>query len=240
MMRGQIGSFDEGRLVVRARWFGQSAFMLSGEKAVFVDPFGDMSAAASRGLQFDYPPIEGVEADLVLVTHEHRDHNAVDVVGGSPAVLRSTPGRFESPVGEVVAVASEHDDAAGTVRGANTIFCFGLDGLRMCHLGDLGQPALRPEQREAIGAVDVLFVPVGGGPTIGGAASADVVRSVAPRLVVPMHYRTPAVNFLEPPEAFLDAFGARVERLEASEAGVEELLGTAAAPTVALLAPPTA
>jgi L-ascorbate metabolism protein UlaG (beta-lactamase superfamily) len=225
---------------MRIRWFGQSAFLLTGERAVFIDPFGDMSAAASRGLQFDYPPIEGVTADLVLVTHEHRDHNAVDVVGGSPTVLRSKAGRLESPVGEVVAVASEHDDAAGTTRGANTIVCFSLDGVRVCHLGDFGQPALRPEQREAIGEVDVVFVPVGAGPTIGGAAAAELVRSLAPRLVVPMHYRTPAVNFLEPPDEFLDALGAPVERLETSETDVEDLLRRADAPTVALFAAPVA
>jgi L-ascorbate metabolism protein UlaG (beta-lactamase superfamily) len=225
---------------MRVRWFGQSAFLLVGQKAVFVDPFGDMSAAAARGLQFDYPPIEGVTADLVLVTHEHGDHNAADVVGGSPVVLRSTAGRLESPLGEVVGVASEHDDMAGTARGPNTIFCFSLDGLRVCHLGDFGQPALRPEQREAIGAVDVLFVPVGGGPTIGGAAAAELVRSLAPRLVVPMHYRTAAVNFLEPPDEFLEAFGLGVQRLDTSEAVADDLLGTADEPTVALLAPPGA
>jgi L-ascorbate metabolism protein UlaG (beta-lactamase superfamily) len=225
---------------MRVRWFGQSAFLLVGQKAVFVDPFGDMSAAAARGLQFDYPPIEGVTADLVLVTHEHGDHNAADVVGGSPVVLRSTAGRLESPLGEVVGVASEHDDMAGTARGPNTIFCFSLDGLRVCHLGDFGQSALRPEQREAIGAVDVLFVPVGGGPTIGGAAAAELVRSLAPRLVVPMHYRTAAVNFLEPPDEFLEAFGLGVQRLDTSEAVAEDLLGTADEPTVALLAPPGA
>jgi L-ascorbate metabolism protein UlaG (beta-lactamase superfamily) len=225
---------------MRVRWFGQSAFLLVGQKAVFVDPFGDMSAAAARGLQFDYPPIEGVTADLVLVTHEHGDHNAADVVGGSPVVLRSTAGRLESPLGEVVGVASEHDDVAGTARGPNTVFCFSLDGLRICHLGDFGQSALRPEQREAIGAVDVLFVPVGGGPTIGGAAAAELVRSLAPRLVVPMHYRTAAVNFLEPPEEFLEAFGLGVQRLDTSEAVADDLLGTADEPTVALLAPPGA
>jgi L-ascorbate metabolism protein UlaG (beta-lactamase superfamily) len=225
---------------MRVRWFGQSAFLLVGQKAVFVDPFGDMSAAAARGLQFDYPPIEGVTADLVLVTHEHGDHNAADVVGGSPVVLRSTAGRLESPLGEVVGVASEHDDMAGTARGPNTIFCFSLDGLRICHLGDFGQPALRPEQREAMGPVDVLFVPVGGGPTIGGVAAAELVRSLAPRLVVPMHYRTAAVNFLEPPDEFLEAFGLGVQRLDTSEAVAEDLLGTADEPTVALLAPPGA
>jgi L-ascorbate metabolism protein UlaG (beta-lactamase superfamily) len=225
---------------MRVRWFGQSAFLLVGQKTVFVDPFGDMSGAAARGIEFNYPPIEGVTADLVLVTHEHGDHNAADAVGGSPVVLRSTAGRLESPLGEVVAVASEHDDVAGTARGPNTVFCFSLDGLRICHLGDFGQPALRLEQREAMGAVDVLFVPVGGGPTIGGVAAAELVRSLAPRLVVPMHYRTAAVNFLEPPDEFLEAFGLGVQRLDTSEAVADDLLGTADEPTVALLAPPGA
>jgi L-ascorbate metabolism protein UlaG (beta-lactamase superfamily) len=222
---------------MRVRWFGQSAFLLVGQKTVFIDPFGDMSGAGARGFQFEYPAIEGVTADLVLVTHEHGDHNGVDVVGGSPVVLRSTAGRLDSPLGEVVAIASEHDDVAGIVRGPNTIFCFSLDGLRVCHLGDFGQPALRPEQREAIGTVDVLFVPVGGGPTIGGVAAAELVRALAPRLVVPMHYRTAAVNFLEPPDEFLEALGLGVERLDTSDVVAEDLLGTPNAPAVALLAP---
>ena len=91
---------------------------------------------------------------------------------------------------EVVAVASEHDDVAGTKRGPNTIFRFTLDGLRVCHFGDFGQSALRPEQQQAIGEVDVLFLPVGGGPTVGGESAAAIVRALRPRLVVPMHYRT--------------------------------------------------
>jgi L-ascorbate metabolism protein UlaG (beta-lactamase superfamily) len=223
---------------MRIRWYGQSAFLLSGEKRVFIDPFGDVSGLASRGLQFDYPAIEGVVADLVLVTHEHGDHNAAEVIGGSPVVIRPTAGRRESPVGEVVAIASEHDEAAGTQRGPNTIFCLSLDGVRVCHMGDFGQPALRPEQREAIGAVDVLMVPVGGGPTIGDGAAAEVVHAIGPRLVVPMHYRTPAVNFLEPPDAFLEALGAPVTRLEESEVEVGDL--PADGPGVTLLAAPGA
>ena len=221
------------------RWFGQSAFLLRGERSVVVDPFGDVSVLATRGLQFDYPPIEGVRADVLLVTHEHADHRGVEAIEGEPLVIRSTAGTFETPIGEVVAIAGEHDDVAGTTRGPNTIFRFALDGLRVCHLGDLGQPALRPEQRAAIGEVDVLFVPVGDGPTIGGRAAADLVRELGPRLVVPMHFRTPAVNFLEPPDAFLEAMGARVETLEASEARAADLLGTAADPTVVLFAVPS-
>ena len=177
-----------------------------------------MEGLAARGLQFDYPPIEGVEADVLLVTHEHGDHNAVEVIGGSPQILRSTAGTFESPIGEVIAIASEHDAVAGTKRGPNTIFCFSLDGLRVCHFGDFGQDELRPAQQQAIGEVDVLFLPVGGGPTVGGEPAAAIVRALRPRLVVPMHYRTDAVNFLDPPDAFLDALGARVERLDGERA----------------------
>ena len=221
------------------RWFGQSAFLLRGERWVVVDPFGDVSVLATRGLQFDYPPIEGVRADVLLVTHEHVDHSGVEAVEGEPLVIRSTAGTFATPIGEVVAIAGEHDDVAGTTRGPNTIFRFALDGLRVCHLGDLGQSALRPEQRAAIGEVDILFVPVGDGPTIGGGAAADLVRELRPRLVVPMHFRTPAVNFLEPPDAFLEAMGARVETLEASEARATDLLGTAADPKVVLFAVPS-
>ncbi len=146
--------------------------------------------AAVRGLEWNYPPISGQSPDLLLVTHEHGDHNGVEGIDGTPTVLRSQAGRFESPVGEVVGIASEHDDVAGTARGANTIFCFSLGDLRVCHLGDLGQPALRPEQRAAIGDVDVLFLPAGGGPTIGGEAAAALARELSPSLVIPMHYRT--------------------------------------------------
>jgi L-ascorbate metabolism protein UlaG (beta-lactamase superfamily) len=221
------------------RWFGQSTFLISGERTVFIDPFGDMDGLAERGLRFDYPPIEGVEADLLLVTHEHVDHNAVEVIGGSPEILRSTAGTFESPVGELIAVASEHDDVAGTVRGPNTIFRFTLDGLRVSHFGDFGQAELRAEQREAIGDLDVLLLPVGGGPTVGGESAAAIVRALRPRLVIPMHYRTEAVNFLDPPDEFLAALGSRVERLDESELEAERFLGTAEDPTVALLAPPS-
>jgi len=222
---------------MRIRWYGQSAFSLENGHRVFVDPFGDMSAAASRGIEFHYPPIEAVEADLLLVTHDHGDHNNVDAVGGDPLVLRK-PGTHETPLGEVVGIASEHDAAAGTQRGPNTIFVFPLGGLRLAHFGDFGQPALRPEQREAIGQVDVLLLPVGGGPTVGGEGAAAIVRELAPRLVVPHHYRTEAVNFLEPPDAFLDALGVPVERLDSSEAEVEPLLGSREEPRVALLAAP--
>jgi L-ascorbate metabolism protein UlaG (beta-lactamase superfamily) len=198
---------------MQVEWYGQSAFRLSADgTTVFIDPFGDMSPAAERGMQFDYPAIEGVDADLLLVTHEHLDHNGVEAIGGSPTVLRSTAGKLESPIGEVVAIASEHDEAAGTQRGPNTIFVFELDGLRVCHFGDFGQRSLRDEQWQAIGPLDLLFIPVGGGPTIGAAQALEIVAQLSVRWVVPMHYRTPRVSFLETADEFLAGMDA-VQRI---------------------------
>jgi L-ascorbate metabolism protein UlaG (beta-lactamase superfamily) len=204
---------------MRVDWYGQAAFRLSGaEGTVFIDPFGDVSALASRGMRFDYPAIEGVDADLLLVTHEHLDHNGVEVVDGNPTILRSTAGRLESPVGEIVAIASEHDESAGTERGPNTIFVFTLDGVRVAHFGDFGQTSLRDEQAEAVGQVDLLFLPVGDGPTIGAEQAAAIVNRLAPKWVVPMHYRTPRVGFLETADAFLEKLPS-VDRL--SETGFD-------------------
>ena len=193
---------------MRIQWYGQSAFALTGaEASVFVDPFDDMSPLAGRGIQFDYPPIDGVSADLLLVTHEHLDHNGVEVIGGDPAILRSTAGKLESPIGEVVAIASEHDQTAGTERGPNTIFVLSLDGLRVAHFGDFGQAGLRDEQAAAIGDVDLVFLPVGGGPTVDAGQARDIVDRLSPKWVVPMHYRTPKIGFLEPPDVFIEKFG---------------------------------
>lgn len=196
---------------MKIRWYGQSAFSIRGrEHSVFVDPFGSIDSP-----QWHYPPIDGATAVLLLVTHDHRDHNAVDVVGGDPVVITKA-GTHESPVGEVVGVSSEHDAVAGTQRGANVIFRFALDGITFAHFGDFGQTALRPEQREALGDVDVVFFPAGGGPTTEVNDGAALLRELAPRVVVPMHYRTPLIGFLDPVEPFLEALGWPVE-----EAGAE-------------------
>jgi L-ascorbate metabolism protein UlaG (beta-lactamase superfamily) len=222
---------------MRVEWYGQSAFRLTGDGgSVFIDPFADVSGLAARGIQFDYPRIEGDTVDLLLVTHEHADHNGVEAIPGAPHVIRSTAGRLESPVGEVVAVASEHDPAAGTQRGPNTIFVFSLDGLRVAHFGDFGQSALRDEQAEAIGAVDLLFVPVGAGPTIDAPGAAEIADRVGARWVVPMHYRTPRIGFLETADAFLDLM-QNVKRLDTPAFDTSELAEETAPVAVVPAAP---
>jgi L-ascorbate metabolism protein UlaG (beta-lactamase superfamily) len=199
---------------MRVDWHGQSAFTLDGEAAtVFIDPWGDMSAAASRGITWDYPAIVSPDSvDLLIVTHEHSDHNAVETITGEPTLVRSQPGTHASPLGEVVAIASEHDDVAGTQNGPNTIVVFTLDGIRVAHFGDFGQAALRPEQRAHLHDIDLLFIPVGDGPTIGAAVAAEITRDLAPSWVVPMHYKTDKINFLGTEEPFVEAMGS-AERL---------------------------
>lgn len=226
---------------MQVRWYGQSAFRLVAEgKTVFIDPFGDFGPQmAARGMRFDYPAIGDVTADLLLITHEHGDHNAVEVIKGAPQVIRSTAGTLDSPVGTVVAIASEHDDVAGTRRGPNSIFCFSLGGLRICHFGDFGQLELRAEQAEAAGRPDLLFVPVGGGPTAGAQGAAAIVERLQPKWVVPMHYRTPAISFLEPPDAFFAMFND-VRHIDRPEFDTRDLGAPGAGPAVLVPAVPTA
>ena len=221
---------------MRIRWLGHATFLLTGEaNTVAIDPYGEFPE--DRRIKFDYPSLEGIEADVVLVTHEHMDHNAVDVIGGDPEVLRAGAGTFDSRLGKVVGIASEHDQKAGTQRGPNTIFCFEIDGVRHCHFGDFGQAGLRPEQREAIGEVDVLFLPVGGGPTIDGSQAARLVAELRPHVAIPMHYGTEAADFVEGPEKFLDAVSADIERLETSEVEPREYLNGDGTTVLVLQAP---
>jgi L-ascorbate metabolism protein UlaG (beta-lactamase superfamily) len=199
---------------MRVEWYGQSAFLLTGaDTTVFIDPFA---------VELGYPAIEDVTADLVLVTHEHRDHNGIDVVGGEPVTLRSSTWPRESPLEGLRWIASEHDGVAGTQRGPNTIFRFELDGIAVCHFGDFGQPVLRDEQAAAIGDVDLLFLPVGGGPTIGADLAARIADRLDPRWVVPMHYRTHRIDFLETADAFLELM-ANVHRLDGSAFDTDDL-----------------
>jgi L-ascorbate metabolism protein UlaG (beta-lactamase superfamily) len=209
---------------MKIRWYGQSAYLLTGaEHRVFIDPFGDLRDRLHSGVRFDYPLIKGVDADVVLVTHDHFDHNGVGVIGGDPEIVRNA-GTHDTAIGQVIGINSEHDQVAGTERGPNTIFRIALDGMTFAHFGDFGQRALRPEQREALGKIDVLFLPVGGGPTIPQDDAAALVRELAPRLLVPMHYGNSAVSFLDSPDAFFAALGVDPTRVpsefDATEEGV--------------------
>lgn len=216
-------------------WHGQSAFgFRSGEGEIFIDPFGSMDHAP---VHWGYPAITGISPDLLLVTHEHVDHNGVGVIEGDPHLVRSLAGRFETPIGDVVGVSAEHDRAAGSERGWTGMYAFELDGIRIAHLGDLGQAELRPEQVEALGRPDIVFVPAGGGPTAGAAEARRIVEQLGAQVAVPMHYRSEAVDFLEPVDPFLALFD-RVEQLEGASFDPGTYLGGDGGPTVVVPAVP--
>jgi len=124
----------------------------------------------------------------------------------------------------VLAIASEHDESAGTERGPNTIFVFELDGIKVAHFGDFGQRELRDEQAAAVGSPDLVFLPVGDGLTIGAEQAARIVERIQPRWVVPMHYRTPRIGFLETEEAFVQRM-PHVRRLDQPSFETAELDG---------------
>jgi len=165
---------------MKITWIGHACFLIEAEEGRLVtDPF-------EASVPYPFPP---VAADIVTVSHEHHDHNAMDRVSGKPTGVRG-PGRHRVGTLDIAGVASSHDASGGSQRGQNTIFAFTLEGIRLAHLGDLGAP-LDKTQVAALRGVQVLFTPVGGYYTIDAAAAARVVRQLPDvRLVFPMHYRT--------------------------------------------------
>lgn len=182
---------------MKIRYLAHSCFLITASDGtrIVIDPY----EAGGYDGAIGYAPINE-SADIVVVTHEHADHAAVGEVRGHPLVIRG-PAQARGILFDTVAVP--HDDAGGGRRGAVRIVLFTVDGIRLCHGSDIGRPLTEAEQ-EAIGEVDVLFVPVGGRYTLDAEGAAAVVRQLAPRLVIPMHYRTPRIGFpLEPVERFL-------------------------------------
>ncbi len=183
---------------VEITWYGHSCFrmMSRGEPAVVTDPYEDTVGYTLPSLR----------ADIVTVSHDHRDHNNHKAVRGRPHVI-SGPGEYEIGGVFVTGISTYHDRAQGGERGKNTIYLLEFSDLKVLHLGDLGHVPAQAQVGD-LGTVDVLFVPVGGGPTINAAQAAEVVSLIEPKVVIPMHYKTDLVKFeLDPVDKFLKAMG---------------------------------
>ena len=184
-------------------WLGHSCFCLKGSEAtVITDPY-----APDLGYTLGKP-----KANIVTVSHQHSDHNYVQGIPGARVI--SGPGEYEINNVLVIGTATYHDDAQGAQRGKNTVYLIEMDDVTVCHLGDLGH-VLTSEQTEELDNVDVLLIPVGGVYTIDARLAAEVVRQLDPKVVIPMHYKTPVVTLeLEPVDRFLRELG--VSNLEPS------------------------
>jgi L-ascorbate metabolism protein UlaG (beta-lactamase superfamily) len=134
-----------------------------------------------------------VQADIVLISHDHGDHNNSRAVKGRPVVIKGT-GKHLAQIMEFRGIETYHDQEGGRLRGPNTIFCFQLDGVAVCHLGDLGH-VLSNKEVGSIGSVDLLFIPVGGIYTIDGRKAWQVIDQLQPRIAVPMHFQTDVLRF---------------------------------------------
>ena len=178
-------------------WLGHSCFKIKGSHAtVITDPY-----SPELGYSLGKPT-----AHIVTVSHQHPGHCYVQGVGGEPRLVTG-PGEYEIRGVLIIGIATFHDKERGKERGKNTVFLTEVDEISVCHLGDLGH-VLTAEQVEELGNVDVLLLPVGGVSTITAPMAAEVVRQLEPKVVVPMHFKTPALNKeLEPVDKFLKEMG---------------------------------
>ena len=176
-------------------YLGHSSFKIKTKTAtVITDPFDPKMV----GLKYS-----GVEGEIVTVSHDHRDHNAVDKVGGVKRVVDG-PGEYEISGVSIMGYPSFHDNEKGAKRGKNTIYVYEAEGLRLAHLGDLGH-VISEDLVNEMGAIDVLMIPVGGEFTIGPKEAAEIVGKVDPYFVIPMHYKISGMN----PETFAETSAGR-------------------------------
>ena len=170
---------------MKIKWFGQSCFRLTAENGtkIVIDPHK----------LFCYKPPE-VKADIVTVSHDHSDHNNVGAVKGDFVLIRD-PGVFTQKGIDIKGISTFHDNVSGAKMGKNIVYHFRIDGLNVCHCGDLGH-LLSPEQIREIGKVDILFLPVGGRTTLDAGGAVKVMKQLDPAVVIPMHYRTKAMGIL--------------------------------------------
>lgn len=192
---------------MKIKWLGHSSFLIESERGIKIitDPFDET-------LGYKLPRIK---VNIVTVSHEHFDHNYVRGIKGRPVVFKG-PVKRESHKMEFRGITSYHDSVYGSKRGPNTIFIIKADGLKLCHLGDLGH-ILDPDKLAEIGSVDILFIPVGGFYTIDSTQATQIVNDLKPRITIPMHYKTEIIKFsIDPVEVFLSNKD-NVKRLESSE-----------------------
>ncbi len=187
------------------QYYGHSCFKVTtkptgrggNDVTIFFDPFDK-----SIGLR----PPQG-SADVVLVSHNHPDHNNISAIKGEPNVL-DIPGEYSVKGINVVGLSSYHDDKNGAEKGRNTLYILESEELRVCHLGDLGAD-LTEKQYDTISGIDVLMIPVGGKYTIDGEKAAKMVKKIEPKIVIPMHFKVKGLTAeIDDEKKFCDAIGS--------------------------------
>ncbi|MBO6264138.1 MAG: MBL fold metallo-hydrolase [Clostridia bacterium] len=193
---------------MKIKYLGHSSFYVEGKEfSVVTDPFD--------GIGYD---IERVKANFCTISHEHFDHNFAFGIDADK-IIRQSEGAFEK-------IDSFHDDKGGKLRGENFIFCFTIDGVRFCHMGDLGESFNR-SLVEKIGKADVLFIPIGGKYTITAKGAKRYIDAINPKTAIAMHFKTRLSTIdIASADEFISLTGARRYGEEIDFENVEELART--------------
>ena len=180
---------------MKIKWLGHASFLITSDNGtrIITDPY-------KTGGDLMYGEVK-VPADIVTVSHEHGDHNNTAVIAGNPQIIRGTK-LTEAKGIKFSGIATFHDEKQGKERGLNTVFCFEVDGIRFCHLGDIGH-MLTEAQIARIGKVDILLTPVGGVWAIDAATAWDIANKLKAKVIIPMHFRNERCDF---PVATVDDF----------------------------------
>lgn len=201
---------------MKIKWYGHAAFLITSSQGVKIitDPY----ESGAYGGQLAYGKITD-QADIAITSHDHADHNDTKSLPGFPEIVKG--GGTKSVKGiSFKGIASYHDPSKGSERGSNTIFTFSVDGIKICHLGDLGHLLSEKEIAE-IGSVDILLIPVGGYFTIDSKEATKVGEQIKPKVLIPMHFKTEKCGFpIAPVDDFLKG-KANIKRPKTSEVTFE-------------------
>ena len=175
---------------MKIKWLGHACFLITSDSGlkIITDPY----ESGFRDI-ISYQPVKE-SASIVTISHQHGDHNYTADLQGNPEVVQRS-GRHLVKGVEFVGIPSYHDRVSGQERGDNTIFCFTIDGMKICHCGDLGHP-LDDSILSSLGHVDVLLIPIGGPPaTLELDEAISLWEKLQPGLIIPMHFRNQKCKF---------------------------------------------
>ncbi len=184
---------------MKIKWYGHAAFLITSDQGtkIIIDPY----EPGAFGGQLSYGKIKD-QADIVLTSHDHADHNYTQDLPGGPQVVKGSGPKTVKGI-PIKGISTYHDPSKGSDRGTNTIFTIKIDTIQLCHLGDLGH-LLTDKELSEIGPVDILLIPVGGFFTIDANEATRVAEQIKPKIVIPMHFKTEKCGFpITPVEDFL-------------------------------------
>ena len=184
---------------MKIKWYGHAAFLITSDQGtqIIMDPY----EPGAFGGQLSYGKIMD-QADIVITSHDHADHNYTGGLPGKPQVVKGSGSKTMGGI-SMKGIATFHDPSKGSERGANTIFVLTIDHIQLCHLGDLGH-ILSDKELAEIGPVDILLTPVGGFFTIDPGEATRVAEQIKPKVLIPMHFKTEKCGFpIAPVEDFL-------------------------------------